>query len=233
LKNVARAEIVVTGASVALGAGVVEALIEDGERVVAIGRNAEQLTRLFGNREGCRIAAFEVTESDAWQGALGAGDFSGAVLAAGSFRGGKRLFEDSSATWQAMFDANLETARASMQALLPRMVRAGNGSIVVVGSRAAARPWEGANAAAYAASKAAVVALVQAVAAEVIGDGVRVNAVLPSTIDTEANRRAMPDSDHARWVTIDSLASVIRFLLSDAARDISGAQIPVYGRAGA
>jgi NAD(P)-dependent dehydrogenase (short-subunit alcohol dehydrogenase family) len=99
-----------------------------------------------------------------------------------------------------------------------------------VGARAAARPETGAGAAAYTASKAAVVALAQAVAAEVLEHGVRVNAVLPSILDTEPNRQAMPGADFRRWVGVESLASVISFLLSDDARDISGAAVPVYGR---
>src|SRR5262249_6398369 len=123
------------------------------------------------------------------------------------------------------------TARHALRALLPAMVEARAGSVVVVGSRVVERPWTSAGAAAYAASKAAVVTLAQTVAAEVLKDGVRVNAVLPSTLDTAANRRAMPKADPATWVTTESLAKVIAFLLSDDARDISGAAIPVYGRA--
>jgi NAD(P)-dependent dehydrogenase (short-subunit alcohol dehydrogenase family) len=130
-----------------------------------------------------------------------------------------------------MLAANLETARVSLQALLPGMVERKRGSIVLVGSRAAERPWESAKAAAYAASKAAVVALAGAVAAEVRQAGVRVNVILPSTIDTPQNRASMPKADVSRWVTPESIADVAKFLLSDAARDISGAVIPVYGQA--
>jgi NAD(P)-dependent dehydrogenase (short-subunit alcohol dehydrogenase family) len=100
-----------------------------------------------------------------------------------------------------------------------------------VGSRAAESPATSARAAAYGASKAAVVALSQAVAAEVREHGVRVNAILPSTLDTPANRAAMPKADASRWVSLASAAEVIAFLLSDAARDVSGAAVPVYGRA--
>jgi NAD(P)-dependent dehydrogenase (short-subunit alcohol dehydrogenase family) len=156
----------------------------------------------------------------------------GAVLTAGGWRGGAPLYApEAGSAWQAMFDSNLETARQALQALLPPMVKAGRGRVVLIGSRAAVRPWESANAAAYAAAKAAVVALVQAVAAEVLDSGVRVNAVLPSVIDTPANRRAMPKADPSRWVSTASLARVISFLLSDDSLDISGAAIPVYGRA--
>jgi NAD(P)-dependent dehydrogenase (short-subunit alcohol dehydrogenase family) len=110
------------------------------------------------------------------------------------------------------------------------MVQRQRGSIVVIGSRAAARPWESANAAAYAAAKGGLLALVKATAAEVLADGVRLNVVHPSTIDTAANRSAMPNADFGKWVSPESLSGVIEFLLSDAARDISGAEIPVYGR---
>jgi NAD(P)-dependent dehydrogenase (short-subunit alcohol dehydrogenase family) len=102
---------------------------------------------------------------------------------------------------------------------------------VVIGSLAAERPWESARAAAYAASKAAVVALAQTVAAEVREASVRVNVILPSTIDTPQNRAAMPSADASRWVTPESIADVVKFLLSEAAKDISGAAIPVYGNA--
>ncbi len=111
------------------------------------------------------------------------------------------------------------------------MIQRSHGSIVVVGSRAAIEPKTSARSAAYAASKAAVVALAEVAAAENLSHGVRVNAVLPSTIDTPANRKAMPKADPSHWVSLPSLAGVILFLLSDAARDISGAALPVYGRA--
>jgi NAD(P)-dependent dehydrogenase (short-subunit alcohol dehydrogenase family) len=105
-----------------------------------------------------------------------------------------------------------------------------HGSIVVIGSRNVERPWTGASAAAYTAAKSAVVALAQAVAAEVLASGVRVNAILPSTLDTMANRAAMPGADPKLWVTTESAAKVIAFLLSEDARDISGAALPIYGR---
>jgi NAD(P)-dependent dehydrogenase (short-subunit alcohol dehydrogenase family) len=103
---------------------------------------------------------------------------------------------------------------------------------VVIASAASVRPWEQARAAAYAAAKAGALALVQATAAECLASGVRINAVLPSTIDTPANRAAMPKADVSRWVLPQSLARVTEFLLSDGARDVSGAALPVYGRVG-
>jgi NAD(P)-dependent dehydrogenase (short-subunit alcohol dehydrogenase family) len=100
---------------------------------------------------------------------------------------------------------------------------------VCVSSRAAVRPFSGA--AGYISSKAAVLAFVDAMAAEYTADGVRVNAILPSVIDTPANRASQPDADHSRWVTPEQIARVIRFLCSEDAAPISGAHVPVYGRA--
>lgn len=204
--------IIVTGASGGLGSVLVGQLQGAGHRVVSVGRA-------------------DLTSKDAWRRTLQEQPPDGAVLVAGGWKGGKRLYEDADdAIWNAMLESNLETARVALQALLPGMVERRRGSIVVVGSRAAARPWESAGAAAYAAAKSALVGLVKTAAAEVLEDGVRLNVVSPSTLDTSANRAAMPNADFTSWVTPESLSGVIAFLLSDAARDVSGAEIPVYGR---
>jgi NAD(P)-dependent dehydrogenase (short-subunit alcohol dehydrogenase family) len=181
-----------------------------------------------------RALGFDVGQRAAWRDARGGASWApltGAVLTAGAYRGGKPLHETNDETWELMLHANLETARVSLSELVPQLIATGGGSIVVVGSRAALRPWESSGAAAYAAAKAALLALVQTVAAEVLEQGVRLNAVLPSTMDTPDNRRAMPQADASRWVALSSVSDVIRFLLSDAARDVSGALLPVYGRA--
>jgi NAD(P)-dependent dehydrogenase (short-subunit alcohol dehydrogenase family) len=229
---------IVTGAGGALGSAMVARLARDG-LVIAAGRGVSQERLDAEHGAGrARAAALDVSSRSEWANVLE--DLasqgitaSGAVLTAGTWRGGKRLHEQADdADWSALLDANLETARASLQALLPGMVARRRGSVVLVGSTAAVRPWEQAGSAAYAASKAALLALSQAVAAEVLADGVRVNVILPSTIDTAANRAAMPQADASRWVAPASLADVAAFLLSDAARDISGAALPVYGRTG-
>jgi NAD(P)-dependent dehydrogenase (short-subunit alcohol dehydrogenase family) len=129
-----------------------------------------------------------------------------------------------------MMKLNVDTVYRALRALLPSMVEAKQGSIVVVGSRAVDRPWTSAGAAAYAASKAAVVTLAETAAAEVLQDGVRINAILPSTMDTAANRASMPDADPKKWVALSSAAAVIAFLFSDDSRDVSGVALPVYGR---
>jgi NAD(P)-dependent dehydrogenase (short-subunit alcohol dehydrogenase family) len=109
------------------------------------------------------------------------------------------------------------------------MIARGAGAIVCVSTRAALRPFAGA--AGYIASKAAVLAFVDALAAEYTKDGVRANAVLPSVIDTYANRVDQPDADYSRWVKPADIAAVIRFLSSPESGPVSGAHVPVYGRA--
>lgn len=230
--------VLVTGANGALGSAVVARCAADGASVVALERSkngdvtleraAPQVLRLLANTADAPALANALTRAEAELGPL-----SGAVLTAGAWRGGHRFHEAAAeADYRTVMDANLEAANVALRAILPGMVERQRGSVVLIGSRSGVRPYDASGDAAYAASKAALTALAQAIAAEVVRHGVRVNLVLPSTIDTEANRKAMPDADYSRWVTTDSLADVIRFLLSDGARDVSGAAIPVYGRAG-
>jgi NAD(P)-dependent dehydrogenase (short-subunit alcohol dehydrogenase family) len=228
---------VITGAAGAVGTALVAYLAGRGYKIAALGRagDADRLAKL---REPGRVLPLtvDVASTSEWTSALATierelGAPSAAVLVAGGWQGGKALQQEPDDVWQAMLAMNLETARASLKALLAGMVQRRGGSVVLFGSRAAVRPWESANAASYAATKAAVLAFAQAAAADVSRHGVRVNVVLPSTIDTPQNRAAMPDADFSSWVTTDSLSGVIEFLLSDAARDVSGAALPVYGRA--
>jgi NAD(P)-dependent dehydrogenase (short-subunit alcohol dehydrogenase family) len=112
---------------------------------------------------------------------------------------------------------------------MPRLIERGGGSFVGVSARAALRPFGGA--AAYIASKAAVLAFIQALDAEYKHDGIRCNAILPSVIDTPPNREAQPDADYSKWVAPEEIARVVRFLVSDESESVSGAAVPVYGRA--
>jgi NAD(P)-dependent dehydrogenase (short-subunit alcohol dehydrogenase family) len=131
---------------------------------------------------------------------------------------------------ETMFNTNVKTALTLNRAVVKRMVAAQTpGRIINIGARAALSGP--ANMAAYSASKAAVLRLTESMAAELLEQRITVNAVLPSTIDTPQNRKAMPGADFSRWVAPESLADVIAFLVSDSARDISGAALPVYGRA--
>ena len=232
--------IVTTGAVGALGTALCRHLVGRGYRVAGVGLpRHEGRLRALEKDLGSAFAGFPLEEDSiaAWDAALGMiesrlGPVSGAALVAGGWRGGRPFHEDrDEGTWRSMLDENLESAQRALRTLLPRLVARRAGTVVVIGSRNVERPCSGGGAAAYTVAKTAVVALARALAFEVLDAGVRVNAVLPSTIDTAENRRAMPDGDASRWVKPESLAAVIEFLLSDAARDVSGAVIPVYGRA--
>ena len=232
--------IVVSGASGEFGPTLVKFLIRRGDKVAALGspRSAERLRGLQAELGTNSLAIpMDASSLAEWKSALERieqvlGPPSGAALLAGGWEGGHPFHESDDSIWQRMFTVNLETARRSLQALLPAMIQRGGGSIVVMGSQVVERPWKGAGSAAYTAAKSAVVALARAVAAEVSSKGIRVNAVMPSIIDTDANRAAMPKADPKRWVGGESLAETIGFLLSDAAKDISGAALPVYGQSG-
>jgi NAD(P)-dependent dehydrogenase (short-subunit alcohol dehydrogenase family) len=229
----------VTGAAGALGSEVARTLAAAGARLVLADAApaAERLQQLATEIGGGAVVAGDITLSATWADAAPriAHEVGGlpslAALIAGAWRGGKALHAESSDDiWEMMMQANLATVYRTLRFVLPSMVSRQHGSIVVVGARAAVQPWTSTSAAGYATSKAAVVALAQVVAAEVLAHGVRVNAVMPSTMDTPANRSAMPQADPAEWVSLQSAAGVIAFLLGDGARDISGAAVPVYGR---
>ncbi|MBX3232940.1 MAG: SDR family NAD(P)-dependent oxidoreductase [Labilithrix sp.] len=231
--------VAITGGAGALGGELARLLAGRGDKVALFDteRGRERATALAKEIDGfVHVSSFRSAED--WAAALAAttvalgGVPTAAALVAGGWAGGAPVHEaKDEEAWTSMMSANADSVYRALHALLPGMVAAKGGSVVVVGSRAATRPWTSGGSAAYAASKAAVVALAQTVAAEVLEHGVRVNAVLPSTMDTPANRAAMPDADATKWVSLASAAGVIAFLLSDDARDVSGAALPVYGRA--
>jgi NAD(P)-dependent dehydrogenase (short-subunit alcohol dehydrogenase family) len=157
------------------------------------------------------------------------GRLAGLVNLAGGFASGGRLHEAPPEEFERQLELNLMTAMRLTRAALPKLVQ-GGGSVVCVGTKAALEPFSGASG--YVVSKAALLALVRTLAIEYRDDGVRVNAVVPSVIDTPANRAAMPNADQAAWVPPAQIARVIRFLLSADSAPISGALLPVYGRSG-
>ena len=151
------------------------------------------------------------------------------VNAVGAYAGGSKLWEQDPGTFERMLSANLRSGYLLARAVMPVMLRAGRGSIVNVAAKAAIDHAAGASA--YAASKAAAVALMDCLAADALGTGVRVNSVLPSIIDTPANRSAMPQADFRTWPKPEQIAQVILFLASSAAESVHGASVPVYGHA--
>jgi NAD(P)-dependent dehydrogenase (short-subunit alcohol dehydrogenase family) len=177
------------------------------------------------------LLELDLAEPGALQAALSqAGAIDLLCNVAGGFAMGESSYDADGREWDAMFRINVQTLRHTLAAVVPGMVAQGRGSIVNVGALSAARGQAGMSA--YVASKSAVARLTESLSAEVKERGVNVNAVLPSILDTPANRATMPDADPSRWVAPPDLANVICFLGSDAARAIHGALIPVAGLSG-
>jgi NAD(P)-dependent dehydrogenase (short-subunit alcohol dehydrogenase family) len=226
--------VVVTGGTGALGAGVVDVLLEAGFAPVVtwiVDRERGATEARYGRR--VRLEQLDVTDPAATKtfGARldEAGGAWGLAHLVGGYRDGEPVGELDPAGWEGQIALNMTSAAYMMRALLPGMVARGGGRVVAVSSRVALRPFAGS--AAYAASKAGLLALVGAAAEDVKHDGVTVNCVLPSVIDTPANRGAQPDADPGRWVRPAEIGEAIAFLLSDGASAVTGAAIPVYGRA--
>jgi NAD(P)-dependent dehydrogenase (short-subunit alcohol dehydrogenase family) len=213
---------------------VVERLLGAGWRVVVPWIVERELERVKP-REGLELIEADLFEPQSVEAVVAAAaaaadvPLRGLVNLVGGFAAGGRVHETPVEDFVAQFRLNVRPTYLMTQAALPHMVHAGGGSIVCVGTRAALQPFKGA--AGYVSSKAAVIAFAQAVAVEYRDEGVRCNAILPSVIDTPANRAAMPKADHERWVKPAEIAGIVAHLLSDESGPVSGAAIPVYGRA--
>lgn len=228
-----RGATIVTGGTGGLGLGVVRALVDAGHDVVVTWIVERELERFPDDlRARCRLERADVMSQDSLA-ALVAGCEPDGVWAlvhlVGGYLDGAPVAGMDMDGWDRQFALNARSAALGMRAVLPGMVERGRGRVVAVGTRAALRPFAGASA--YAASKAAVLALVAAASEEVKASGVCVNAVLPSVIDTPANRAAQPDADPARWVRPEEIGAVIAFLCSEEASAVTGAALPVYGTA--
>jgi NAD(P)-dependent dehydrogenase (short-subunit alcohol dehydrogenase family) len=223
------ATVVISGGTGGLGGAVTQTLLEAGWRVVVPYNDERELERVptHGRLELVHADLFDPAAAseviDRARGRLGA-----VVNLVGGFSAPGRVHETPIEDFESQFKLNLRPTYLLCHAGIPRMLEHG-GSIVCVSTRAAVRPFSGA--AGYIASKAAVLAFVDALAAEYTADGVRANAILPSVIDTPANRAAQPDADYSRWVSPAQIALVIRFLCAADSAPTSGAHIPVYGRA--
>jgi 3-oxoacyl-[acyl-carrier protein] reductase len=220
--------VIVTGASGALGRVVAEAALARGARVAGLDHAASQLPAAAD-----RIELGDVDLSDASQArkAIDAvvshfGRLDALINIAGGFTF-EAVAEGDPRTWQHMYALNVLTALNASRAAIPHLAASASARIVNVGAIGALQA--GAGMGAYAASKAGVHRLTEALAAEWKGK-ITVNAVLPSIIDTAANRASMPKADFAKWVTPQELAEVILFLVSDAASAVTGALLPVSGR---
>lgn len=229
--------VMITGASGNLGGALAQAFRQSGAKLALIDRHQDLLYQAFPDLvdvPDCLLTTcadltdLNEVNSVMDQAVARFGRVDVLVQTVGGFRAGTLLHETPPDTLDLMLNLNAKTVFNTNQAVIPQMIRHGYGKIINI----AARPGlQGrANMAAYSAAKAAVIRLTESAAAELKSQGINVNCILPGTIDTTQNRAAMPEANFDDWVKPESLADVILFLSSDAARDIHGAAVPVYGR---
>jgi NAD(P)-dependent dehydrogenase (short-subunit alcohol dehydrogenase family) len=230
--------VVVAGGTGGLGRAISAAFLEEGAKVIVTYRKEEEFGA-FRNSAGLKQSLLEgrrvdVTDEVAVAAFMneivaerGAPDVL--VNAVGGYAGGLKLWDTTTQVFDQMLALNLRSGFVLARAVMPVMLQAKQGSIVNVAAKAALD--HGAGAAAYAASKSAALALMDSLAADSRGTGVRVNTILPSIIDTASNRLAMPHADFSSWPKPEDIAKVVLFLCSDLARVIHGAAVPVYGNA--
>jgi|SRR5580700_2663199 NAD(P)-dependent dehydrogenase (short-subunit alcohol dehydrogenase family) len=226
----------VTGGTGGLGRAVALAFLRQDYKVAVTYRVREEWEALHSEagdkKENLEGNSLDVTEETAVSALIANlvekhSRLDALVNTVGAYAGGIRLWEMDTNVFDRMLALNLRSGFVLCRATVPVMLRQGGGSIVNVAAKAAFDHASGASA--YAASKAAAVAMVDSLAADLKGTGVRVNSIVPSIIDTDANRRAMPKSDFAKWPKPEDIARVILFLCSEDARVVHGASIPVYG----
>jgi NAD(P)-dependent dehydrogenase (short-subunit alcohol dehydrogenase family) len=221
--------VLVTGAKGGLGASVTEAFLDARATVIGVSRSIEASD--FPNAKFAAMPA-DLSSGESAQALVGAviARFQRIDVLAhlvGGFAGGKPIAETGDATFERMFDMNVKSALHMARAVVPHMRRQRSGRILAIGSRAAAEPQ--AMAGAYSAAKAALVSLVRTLAAENKDMGITANVILAGTMDTAANRSAMPDADFAKWVQPGQVAAMLVHLASDMASQVNGAVIPIYG----
>ena len=225
--------VLVTGAAGQLGQAVSRAFARQGANLVLLGRNQASLAAAFGAESETTLLVAanlldqaQVNEAVA-QGVARFGRMDVLCNIAGGFTMGEPVHQTSEPTWDLMHDLNVRTVLNMARAVVPRMLDGAGGKIINIAATAAQRgaPDMGA----YCAAKSAVVRLTESMAAELRDQGINVNCVLPSILDTPANRLAMPKADPRRWVAPDDLAQVVLFLASPAAIAIHGAALPVTG----
>jgi NAD(P)-dependent dehydrogenase (short-subunit alcohol dehydrogenase family) len=221
--------VLVTGANGGLGASVTQAFLDAGAKVLGTSREIRQsefsspeFTAVSGDMAGAPGAKLLIDQVIKKYGRLD-------VLAhtVGGFAGGQSIADTDEKTFQQMFAINLHATFYVLRAAIPELRKSGEGRVIAIGSRAALEP--GAGVGAYSASKAAMVSLIRTVAAENHDVGMTANVILPGTMDTPANRKAMPNADFSKWVKPGTVASLMVWLAGEAGRDVNGAAIPVYG----
>jgi NAD(P)-dependent dehydrogenase (short-subunit alcohol dehydrogenase family) len=220
--------VLVTGANGGLGRYITQAFLDTGAAVVGSSRNIRQSDFASAN-----FVAIPAELSERQSGTLierivqRFGKLDVLAHTVGGFAGGQSVPQTDEVTFQHMLDLNLTSLFHILRAAIPVLRKSGNGRIIAIGSRSAVEP--GAGVSAYSASKAAMVSLMKTVALENGDADLTANVILPGTMDTPANRKAMPDADFSKWVQPANVASLVVWLAGDAAKDISGAAIPIYG----
>jgi len=226
----------VAGGTGGLGRAVSLAFLEEGAEVIVTYRKQEEFSALQSDsgQHSSRLTGFQVdvTDQPSVRRLIDAivakhGRLDILVNTVGAYAGGAKLWETEPSVFEQMLALNLRSGYVLSTAVAPAMLKQKKGSIINIASKAAID--HAAGAAAYAASKAAALAMIDSLAEDLRGTGVRANSILPSIIDTAANRGAMPDADFAKWPKPEDIAKVILFLCSEDAKVIHGAAIPVYG----
>jgi len=222
---------IVTGAGGALGTEVTSVLLGAAATVVGIDRGSRGDAPNHGaNRFAADLTSAADVARVINEVAAKMGRINILVHVMGGFAGGMSIADTDDATWQKMMNLNLNAAFYALRAVVPVMRKAGQGRIIAIASRQAVQP--AANVGAYSASKAALLSLVQTVALENKDKGIRANVILPGTMDTAANRAAMPKANYDKWVKPAHVADVIVMLAGGTGGDITGAAIPIYGPEG-
>ena len=223
--------VLVTGANGGLGSSVTQAFLDAGAIVIGASRNIRQsefdsatftaISADLSSGQGARELIEELLSKF--------GRLDVLAYTVGGFAGGSAIADTDDPTFQNKFDVKLYSTFYLLRAAIPALRQSQAGRVIAIGSRAAVDP--GANVGAYSASKAAMVSLIRTVALENQDVGMTANIILPGTIDTAANRKAMPKADFSKWVQPKSIASLMVWLASEAGKDVNGAAIPVYGSA--
>jgi len=229
--------VLVAGGTGGLGRAVASAFLAEGANMVVTYRREQEWAALQDaeSRNASRLAGLAIDVTDEVAVAqmiekvvLKHGRLDAMVNTVGGYAGGLKMWEMETKVFEQMLNLNLRPGYALSRAAVRAMLKQGHGAIANVAAKAAFDHAAGASA--YAASKAAAVAMLDSLAADLKGTGIRVNTILPSIIDTDANRKAMPKADFAKWPKPQDIARVILFLCSDEAKVIHGAAIPVYGQ---
>ena len=233
MKNFSNRVVMITGAAGNLGRATAQAFTDRGGSLILLDRAENRLQEFYQDPSNhLLLGSVDLTDPETVDRAIEAGlrrfdKIDVLVHTMGGFRAGTTVDKTSIEEWDFMFDLNARSSFIICKAVLPHMISRGKGTIVLIGARPGIKGIP--RGAAYSASKSAVLRLTESISAEYKHAGIRINAVLPGTIDTPQNRESNPDGKFERWVTPEALARVIIFLASDAAGPIHGTHIPAYG----